>query len=69
MVTLSLRDALLTVLDQVDYMAGNCSPTEMVAAVLPKEIIVLARRALETEPTTEATDETTIPATRPESGG
>lgn len=43
---MTLRDALLTVLDQVDYTARACSPTDMVAAVLPVEIIALARRAL-----------------------
>ncbi len=41
-----LRAALATVLDQVDYTAGACSPTEMVAARLPTEVIDLARKAL-----------------------
>ena len=40
------RTALATVLDQVDYTAGNCRPNEMVGAVLPKEVIVLARQAI-----------------------
>jgi hypothetical protein len=43
---LTIREALLTVLNQVDYTVGACSPTEMVAAVLPTEIIALARAAL-----------------------
>lgn len=41
-----LRAALLTLLDQVDYMAGACSVTEMVGAVLSKEVIARAREAL-----------------------
>ena len=43
---MDIKTALLTVLDQVDYTAGNCSVTEMIGAVLPKEIISLARTAL-----------------------
>lgn len=46
---LTIEEALMTVLDQVDYVRGNCAPTEMVAAVLPKEIILLAHEALEEE--------------------
>lgn len=42
-------EALQVVLDQVDYTAGNCGPTEMVAACLPKEVIRLAREALSHE--------------------
>ena len=41
-----LQAMLLTVLDQVDYTDGACGLTEMVGAVLPKEVIVLAREAL-----------------------
>jgi hypothetical protein len=41
-----LEDALLTVLDQVDYTAGACGLTEMVGACLPMEVIKLARAAL-----------------------
>ena len=41
------RTALTIVLDQVDYTAGNCRPNEMVGAVLPKEVIALARQAIE----------------------
>lgn len=41
-----LRTALLLVLDCVDYTHGNCRMNEMVAAVLPKEIIERARKAV-----------------------
>ena len=40
--------ALRTILDQVDYTSGACRPNELVAAVLPVEIIKLAREALDT---------------------
>ncbi len=43
---LTVREALLTVLDSVDYTKGACAPTEMVGAVLPKEVIQLASEAL-----------------------
>jgi hypothetical protein len=43
---MNCRDALATLLDQVDYTAGNCRPNEMVGAVLPKEIVTLARGAI-----------------------
>jgi hypothetical protein len=46
---MTCRDALLLVLDQVDYTAGACSLTEMVGAVLPKEVIQKAREALHVE--------------------
>lgn len=42
----ALSEALLLVLDNVDYVRGNCGVTEMVGAVLPKEIIAEAREAL-----------------------
>lgn len=42
----TLRSALLLVLDQVDYLAAACGPTEMVGAVLPTEVIRIARQAL-----------------------
>ena len=45
----ALRTALSTVLDQVDYDHGMCGPTEMVAAVLPVEVIALARAAIAQE--------------------
>ena len=38
--------SLKVVLDNVDYMAGNCRLNEMVGAALPKEVIALAREAL-----------------------
>jgi len=43
------RTALLTVLDQVDYTSGACGVFEMVGAVLPKEVITLARKAIADE--------------------
>lgn len=39
------RTALLTLLDQVDYTAGNCRMNEMVGAVLDKRVIALCREA------------------------
>lgn len=42
-----LRAALLTVLDQVDYTAGACSVNEMVGAVLPVQVLRMARRVAE----------------------
>ena len=41
--------ALLTVLDHVDYTVGNCGPTEMVGAILPVEIIKIARESITKE--------------------
>ena len=41
-----LRAALLVVLDQVDYTRDACAVTEMVGAVLPREVIDKARAAL-----------------------
>lgn len=41
-----LRAALQVLLDSVDYTAGACGPTEMVAAVLPVVLIEKARKAL-----------------------
>lgn len=41
-----LRAALGTVLDQVDYTAGACRPIEMVAAVLPVDVINMAKGVL-----------------------
>ena len=38
--------ALHLLLDNIDYVAGNCRLNEMVGAVLPKEIIKIARDAL-----------------------
>lgn len=44
---MTTREALLLVLDHVDYTRGACGITEMVAAVLPKNVIELARAAIE----------------------
>lgn len=46
-ITYTTEQALMLVLDQVDYVRGNCGITDMVGAVLPKEIIAIARKALE----------------------
>jgi hypothetical protein len=43
------KEALLTVLDHVDYTRNSCKAMEMVGAVLPKEVIDLARDAIEEE--------------------
>ena len=40
------REALLLILDQVDYKANNCSITDMIGAVLPVEVIDKCRDAL-----------------------
>lgn len=45
--------ALRVILDQVDYTSGACRPNEMVGAVLPKEIIEMARKALALAKTVE----------------
>lgn len=42
----TLIAALETVLDQIDYVKGYCAVTEMVGAVLPKEVIAVARTAI-----------------------
>ncbi len=44
-----LRASLGVILDAVDYTAGNCRVTEMVSAVLPKELIEKGREALEAD--------------------
>lgn len=44
---MNCKEALQTVLDCVDYTRGACALTEMVGAVLPKEVIKLAREAIE----------------------
>jgi hypothetical protein len=40
---LTLREALRLLLDQVDYTNGACGPTELVGAVLPRDVIALCR--------------------------
>lgn len=42
----ALEEAVLVLLDQVDYSAGACRPSEPVAGVLPTVLIKRARRAL-----------------------
>jgi hypothetical protein len=42
-----LREALLVMLDQVDYTHRACTLTEAVGAVLPVDVIYKARRALQ----------------------
>lgn len=46
---MNCRTALMLVLDNVDYTAGNCRMNEMVGACLPKEVIALAREAIKSE--------------------
>ncbi len=45
-VKLTVAEALLLVLDQVDYTVGACSLCDLVGAVLSEEVIELARAAL-----------------------
>ena len=45
-IILTPSEALLTILDAIDYKAGNCSGTDMVAAVLPEVLIDNARTTL-----------------------
>jgi hypothetical protein len=42
-----LRVALQLVLDQVDYTAKACTPTEMVGACLSTRVLDIAHQALE----------------------
>jgi hypothetical protein len=42
-----LETALAVVLDCVDYVHGNCEATEMVGAVLPREVAKMARASLQ----------------------
>lgn len=44
--TLTPLEALLLLLDQVDYTAGACRLTEQVGAVLPIEVIERCREAI-----------------------
>lgn len=46
MPSLSTDEALRLILDQVDYVKGNCEPTELVAAVLTPQVIEICRDAL-----------------------
>lgn len=49
MTDLTPAEDLRLILDQVDYTAGACSPTEMVGAVLDKSVIAICRKALTEE--------------------
>lgn len=53
MAVLTCREALRTLLDQVDYLADPpaCRVNEMVGAVLPEEVIRLCHEALTSEAT------------------
>ena len=44
---LTPREALLLLLDQVDYTKGACHFTEMVGAVLPKEVLDRCHQTIE----------------------
>ena len=44
---MTLELALQLVLDQVDYINGNCRPNEMVGAVLSEDILKKVRGALD----------------------
>lgn len=43
---MTCKDALLLLLDQVDFTAGACSPTEMVGACIPKVVLDKCRAAI-----------------------
>ena len=43
------KTALQIILDHVDYTTGACQVNEMIGAVLPKEIIILAKQAITPE--------------------
>lgn len=43
------KTALQTILDHVDYTTGACQVNEMIGAVLPKEIILLAKQTIADE--------------------
>jgi hypothetical protein len=50
---MTCKEALLVVLDQVDYTKGACRPNEMVGACLPVEVIELSRKAIQDEKVNE----------------
>lgn len=43
---MTLEQALRLLLDHMDYTKGACEPTEMVAACVPKEVLMECREAL-----------------------
>lgn len=45
-IPLTVRDALLLILDHVDYLENACACNEMVAAALPESVIRQAYQAL-----------------------
>lgn len=47
---LTCKEALLLLLDQVDFTKGACSPTDMVAACIPKEVFERCREAIAADP-------------------
>lgn len=49
MVPLTCKEALQLLLDQVDFTKGACSPTNMVGAVLPKDVIERCHEAIDSE--------------------
>ena len=49
-VALPAKDAILLVLDQVDFTHGACGPFEMVGAVLPEQVLVLAKASVLSAP-------------------
>jgi hypothetical protein len=44
---LDVRNALMLVLDQVDYMRGACSLTDAVGAALPADVLDIAHATIE----------------------
>jgi hypothetical protein len=42
-----LRQALLLILDQIDYSRHACSPTDMVGACLDVKVLDIVHKALE----------------------
>jgi hypothetical protein len=46
---LTVAEALALLLDQVDYLDGNCGITEPVGGVLSRDVIAICRAALARE--------------------
>ena len=51
---ISCQEALQLMLNQVDYTSHSCSSGSRVYEVLPREVIILAKAALEAERKREA---------------
>ena len=47
---MTCKEALQLLLDQVDFTAGACSPTDMVGACIPNGVIEKCRQAIADEP-------------------